>query len=632
MDGKYEHIVPAGEDGVVEYESDPEEVSMSLAMRRREASDDEEGGIEDTEKSEKSLMRMGSRGGTREWDDEGAVEQYDYEESEIEEYEEVNGVEEIAEEDEYVERGINDVKGGVQQVEVEGERVVDKEGDGEGVDQLEDEKKVSEPFAIPTSGAFYMHDDRFRDNAGGKHRRMLGGKKLWESKEDGKWGHDKFEEMTLHERHYDNSKERRNNGGQNGAGRKYQGENRGYPRGNKAKFNNDNQINGPKTVRGRGPRRYGNAVKTHIEVPSTQNFVTIGLCELMSFCFVYTSRRSVEKASNTSSGALPNVETDSIPHRKQNFASSLNSASPPFYPSSSSNKEIPLAQKRDLHTGPSNRNLRPVSMEKPYIHESVSSASGKPSTSSPSVSYGSQVHGRGVASQRHVDSSTRISHNQMIRPPLTQAHGMHQSAVHDKVQTSLAVSAHDLGRSSSVGSQNSSSPGTSLPVESFKSFEQGLPPELIISKVPLVAKGIGNVQASGNGSFLYGGAHVIGTSGNMTSHGDQNFAATPAFLPVMPFGGQHPGRMGVPAVGMAFPGYVAQQQLGMGTSEMTWLPVLAGAAGSLGATYCSPYISVDGSYHVRQSGQSSSSSAPSIENGVDKSSVERKPSQRQGQA
>lgn len=38
----------------------------------------------------------------------------------------------------------------------------------------------------------------------------------------------------------------------------------------------------------------------------------------------------------------------------------------------------------------------------------------------------------------------------------------------------------------------------------------------------------------------------------------------------MPFGGQHPGGMGVPAVGMAFPGYVAHPQHGMGNSEMTW--------------------------------------------------------------
>jgi hypothetical protein len=39
---------------------------------------------------------------------------------------------------------------------------------------------------------------------------------------------------------------------------------------------------------------------------------------------------------------------------------------------------------------------------------------------------------------------------------------------------------------------------------------------------------------------------------------------------VMQFGSQHPGGVGVPTVGMALPGYVAQQQMGMGNNEMTW--------------------------------------------------------------
>lgn len=36
------------------------------------------------------------------------------------------------------------------------------------------------------------------------------------------------------------------------------------------------------------------------------------------------------------------------------------------------------------------------------------------------------------------------------------------------------------------------------------------------------------------------------------------------------------------------------------------LPVLTGAAGALGATYCPPYIAVDGSYNARPPGQISS--------------------------
>lgn len=38
----------------------------------------------------------------------------------------------------------------------------------------------------------------------------------------------------------------------------------------------------------------------------------------------------------------------------------------------------------------------------------------------------------------------------------------------------------------------------------------------------------------------------------------------------MQFGGQHPGGLGVPTVGMALPGYVAQQQMGMANNEMAW--------------------------------------------------------------
>lgn len=34
-------------------------------------------------------------------------------------------------------------------------------------------------------------------------RRTFGGRKLWESKDDKKWGHDKFEELTMQERHYE---------------------------------------------------------------------------------------------------------------------------------------------------------------------------------------------------------------------------------------------------------------------------------------------------------------------------------------------------------------------------------------------------------------------------------------------
>ena len=39
----------------------------------------------------------------------------------------------------------------------------------------EEEKKGNEPYAVPTSGAFYMHDDRFQEGRG----RGRGRQRFW---------------------------------------------------------------------------------------------------------------------------------------------------------------------------------------------------------------------------------------------------------------------------------------------------------------------------------------------------------------------------------------------------------------------------------------------------------------------
>lgn len=54
----------------------------------------------------------------------------------------------------------------------DGMRYVEGTMDEHGENQAGDEerKKENEPFAVPTAGAFYMHDDRFRDNAGARNR------------------------------------------------------------------------------------------------------------------------------------------------------------------------------------------------------------------------------------------------------------------------------------------------------------------------------------------------------------------------------------------------------------------------------------------------------------------------------
>lgn len=63
----------------------------------------------------------------------------------------------------------------------------------------------------------------------------------------------------------------RNSRGRYRAHGKNRGADHGYPGGNKSKaYNNNNQNNGPKAVRGRGPRRYEPSKMINIEAPPTQ--------------------------------------------------------------------------------------------------------------------------------------------------------------------------------------------------------------------------------------------------------------------------------------------------------------------------------------------------------------------------
>ena len=181
-------MASAAEEGL-EYESDPEEAKRSLTMRRREASDDEEEEEGDGDERKRSLRRIDPRDEIRsdgELDGQGAPEEYYDEESEIEEEElSEEEEEEVVEEKEYevsvgkAVEGVDEVEhvavdgGGVvgKQLDEGRERSVEESKELQGVDQVEEEeKKENEPFAVPTAGAFYMHDDRFRDNAGGRNR------------------------------------------------------------------------------------------------------------------------------------------------------------------------------------------------------------------------------------------------------------------------------------------------------------------------------------------------------------------------------------------------------------------------------------------------------------------------------
>ncbi|KAK9060477.1 hypothetical protein SSX86_021181 [Deinandra increscens subsp. villosa] len=576
-----------------EYESDPEQAKLSLKMRRRrEASDDEEEDDDDDVGDSRVRVRdrermIDSRVSDYESDGQGAAAEYDDEESDV-----------VEEEEELVEAVIEGASVGVKRADNEGDSVdrFDDNGggeEGEGVGE-QVEKKENEPFAVPTAGAFYMHDDRFRESPGARNRRTLGGKKLWELRDDSKWGHDKFEEMTVQDRRY--YERRRGPSGRNRGRGRNQGEGRGLPK--NYKNDNNNQTSGSKSVRGRGPRRYQPSTQNAFEAPAQSR----------------QSAKPMDKTSHASSGrasaAISASESAQAAIRKNVVASNLNSASPPFYPSGSSNKETNLTQKKDAQSGSLNRGPRPPVMAENY----PISQSNIPRGRNVSVSLGMD--------KQYIDDPISKPLNNLQtgsdgRGPISFGQVAYQPVpVHNTNGRNLQPSGQQFGIRSASGSRVSSPPEVSGLTHGLEAVDLESSTESNDSKIALVGKGKGSIPSSGMSSFSYG---------------DQNFSGAPTFLPVMQFAGQHPRGLGVPAVGMAFPGYVGRPN-GMGNSEMTWLPVLAGAAGALGAAGLGapyPYITMDGAYNARPSGQPSSL-APLInkDSNMNKASSEVKPSQK----
>ncbi|XP_048129695.1 protein MLN51 homolog isoform X2 [Rhodamnia argentea] len=637
-----------GREDEVEYESDPDETKQSLAMRRRRAaSDDEESEKEEALEGEGGKESRAGRVRSEESDSEGGAADYDDEEGELEEEEELDGeeeeeegnyedAEEVIDEEKMNERRVGEVErnDNINMGHEEEKEVVDRDFKDEGQiaveeplgewgeDQAEDqvEKKENEPYAVPTAGAFYMHDDRFRDNVGGRNRRTFGGRRLWESKDERKWGHDKFEEMTMQERRYD-ERRRTSRGNYRGRGRN-RAVDRGYVRGNRARAfdnnspvgtgnNSSNQNQVPRGVRGRGPRRYESSLKKSSHAPPNHN---------------KQSKKPVEEASqdnlgSTSKDVAPTQKKDGqVGNLSRNNRASMvddNFSGPP-----------PNALLRGKNIANS------VGIDKLSIDDSVTTSAAKPlatlhiaptgSSVNASQSFQTRAQGKAMAPPAgQMPYQNNPSQGQRNRlSPQVQVHAGQRNAGPNRVQTSPQVA----GQRPGSGSQASSPPTTAASVNSYETAEMEAASEANKSAGALVGKGKGSVQGGGRGSFVYSGAHVVGAGGNMgVGHGDQNFPGTPAFLPVMQFSGQHPG---VPTVGMAFPGYVAPPQLGLGAnSEMTWLPVLAGAAGALGATYCSPYIAVDGAYHA-PSGQTTSMATSSKEGQSNKTNSDWKPSQK----
>uniref|UniRef100_A0A0D6QWN6 Btz domain-containing protein n=1 Tax=Araucaria cunninghamii TaxID=56994 RepID=A0A0D6QWN6_ARACU len=559
----------------------------------------------------------------------------DEEEDEEEEVDEEEGYEEeviIVEEEEEEEVGILR-RGRVHPGGAEGDKSIGGGDQGivspkNGKEQAEEEKKEAEPFAVPTAGAFYMHDDRFRDNGGARPRRSAGGRKLWEAKDDRAWVHDRFEELNLQD---DDEKYRRGGRGRfRGRGRG-RGGRHGSGRGNRYRTYEDT---GPSPFvrrgggRGRGSRRKEGEVRNVGDSPMGIN--------------KQASKAADTLPNNTSSKATSQPASGHVDamNAKKHVSSSLSSASPPFYPSGTQHQSVLMPFKREAQYGGSMRstsssvvagdeetrtsnttamsrngkNMVSVRGQSQSQGETaLRSSAGKQTTNMQQTSKSSSVN-MPLQQLSKVQGRNSVSGGQPISHPTNSGHQITRGTNFTKTDSTVqqrSVQTQGQGGSRAASQQTVRQPidNSQSPAGTSTSDVGNTSSQPVSNKGKNVALGRtgGNPQGTRRGSYVYNGTQAItGTSGASVAHTDQNFPHAPTLLPVMQFGGQHHAGLGVPAVGMALPGYVAQPQLGFGATEMTWVPLLAGAAGALGATYCSPYIAVDSSYYPQPTAQPSS--------------------------
>lgn len=202
---------------------------------------------------------------------------------------------------------------------------------------------------------------------------------------------------------------------------------------------------------------------------------------------------------------------------------------------------FPVRQNNALHRG--KNVVDSIGMDTLYINESIGPSVGKPLNNvhtappgSSGVNASQSPHpraagiGRGVAIPVPMNYHPAPLHNQVNKVSPTQLQSNNQrSSAPARTSTPVQGTAPQSGHRAGSGSQSSSPPKTSPSINSLDSGETDAASESGKAKGALVGKGRGGSQGTGRGSFVYGGAQVMGAAGNVgVSHGDPNF---PTFLP-----------------------------------------------------------------------------------------------------
>ena len=206
----------------------------------------------------------------------------------------------------------------------------------------------------------------------------------------------------------------------------------------------------------------------------------------------------VDKISHTGSVRIsastmsPNAEYESVPARQ--VASNLSSASPPFYPSSSSGKDVTVTQNKETQAGNHSRDIRlsvmdnsfptprsnsmrrgknvidSVGIDKLNVDDSVSPASARPLNLHLPSSATSPFSANLMPPCRGEDSSIAMPGSAVFQPPPTNnqvekastppTQALHRNTVQNRGQHSVQPPVHQVVRCPLGVSQGSSPPKT----------------------------------------------------------------------------------------------------------------------------------------------------------------------------
>ncbi|XP_025815299.1 protein MLN51 homolog isoform X2 [Panicum hallii] len=482
------------------------------------------------------------------------------------------------------------------------------EGEAEEVtmEGEEEVKKGSEPYDVPTAGAFYEHDTRFQgqeDGGRGHQRQVLGGQKIWNPKVEAVWVHDRFNEINSHA----NTKNE-----YHVHVRMMQSVDNGNFEGTKS-YNHSKSFD---CVQTQSHSYYGNVKGYNDErnvyrEKGSRNYqshrMTSGISSAQDNRKSYSRSQNAEVSSNAGVGKHSSqtlsLQHEQTLHCKQTFRSDISSAPPTFYSSRASHQGLPFIPREKVRRVTFNK-LFSSAVHK--AHNSLTPQSHpvfrrKAFVPSVSVEHGTAVDSNHIVpidvmacSALHPMST---SHNYSkdsefwdqgrdldiaeTTIPCTepQIAVYQQRSVQRPILPTPRASSQIFVHKDTSNNKIRSHPQTRL-ISSSDDGKVTTPPETNSSVVLSALTVQDDMKEAERTYFLDGGSFVVDDTGARCSTLDEpGSTSTPAKLPVMLFSGLHPMGPGFSSV-MVLPGFVGQHC--DGDSEMglmTWLPISTGATG-----------------------------------------------------